>query len=631
MFRFSSALALCALGLFTTVGRAQTTPAVSTILALSQSSPVGNLVKGADGALYGTSATSTSLTGGLIYRSTVDGSDVRTLYQLTADDAVSPGSGLTLAGDGLLYGTTRFGKSGDVAGAGTVFRISPDGTGFQIIFRFAPITSSNTLQSPINTNGAYPEAELTEGDDGYLYGTARTGGPQGTGTVFKLSKDGTDFQLLKSFGAVIRTLTGFGGAEAAVVSDPTNAANIVARVAKSATAELSAGVTVSTGANNTVGTIPFTATSTRMTVRVYSPRAGIPVRLKVEDAADPTHSVETEALTTLVNTWETLTFDFANQVAGTAALNLAYTYNRLSIFFDYGKTGAAGGGGTFYFDDVLFDTSGGGGGSSFKPITFALACGLTLTVDGAGPAGPLVPGDDGLFYGTTSAGGPDGCGTIFRIGFDGTGFQVLHEFSATTKDATTGQLENPDGAAPQSGLADGGDGFFYGTTSQGGVDGYGVLFAIPADGSTFTVLHAFNNTNGARPSAELMVGGDGKLYGTTSGGGVNSSGATTTLGTLFSIDRAGTNFARLYSFDGASGSTPGSRLLELSSGVFVGTAGSGGSCGFGTLYRYSAAGDTVTGNTRCGRRKNNNSGGGSTGFGVLLLLGGLAWSRRRFG
>ena len=100
MFRISSALALCALGLFTSVGRAQTTPAVSTILALSQSSPVGNLVKGADGALYGTSATSSSLTGGLIYRSTVDGSDVRTLYQLTADDAVSPGSGLTLAGAG---------------------------------------------------------------------------------------------------------------------------------------------------------------------------------------------------------------------------------------------------------------------------------------------------------------------------------------------------------------------------------------------------------------------------------------------------------------------------------------------------------------------------------------------------
>ena len=155
--------------------------------------------------------------------------------------------------------------------------------------------------------------------------------------------------------AVTYTLTGFGGAEdATVVADPTNAGNNVARVVKSATAQLWAGTTVSTGPNSSVDTIPFTATSTRMTVRVYSPRAGIPVRLKVEDAADPTRSVETEALTTQVNTWETLTFDFANQAAGTAALNLAFTYNKASIFFDFGTAGADGGGGTFYFDDVTF-------------------------------------------------------------------------------------------------------------------------------------------------------------------------------------------------------------------------------------------------------------------------------------
>ncbi len=72
--------------------------------------------------------------------------------------------------------------------------------------------------------------------------------------------------------------------------------NTVARVVKSATAELWAGTTVSTGPNESVGTIPFTATNTRMTVRVYSPRAGIPVRLKVEDAADRTHTAETEAI-----------------------------------------------------------------------------------------------------------------------------------------------------------------------------------------------------------------------------------------------------------------------------------------------------------------------------------------------
>ena len=100
------------------------------------------------------------------------------------------------------------------------------------------------------------------------------------------------------------TLTGFGGAEdSTLVPDPTGGANTVAKVVKSATAELWAGTTVSTGPNESVPTIPFTASEKRMTVRVYSPKAGIPVRLKVEDAADPTRSAETEALTTAVNTW----------------------------------------------------------------------------------------------------------------------------------------------------------------------------------------------------------------------------------------------------------------------------------------------------------------------------------------
>ena len=91
-----------------------------------------------------------------------------------------------------------------------------------------------------------------------------------------------------------------------------------------------------------------------MSVRVWSPDAGIQVRLKVEDAADPTKSVETEATTTVANAWETLTFDFANQAAGTAALNLAYTYNKISIFFNFGVTGATAGAKTYYFDDVAF-------------------------------------------------------------------------------------------------------------------------------------------------------------------------------------------------------------------------------------------------------------------------------------
>ena len=163
--------------------------------------------------------------------------------------------------------------------------------------------------------------------------------------------------------------------------------------------------------------------------------------------------------------------------------------------------------------------------------------------------------------------------------------------------------------------------------AQGGTDGNGVIFALPADGSAFTVLHTFTGADGARPIAELMLASSGKLYGVTSAGGVNTAGTATTLGTIFSIDRAGTNFTRLHSFDGQHGSLPSSRLLETAPGVFVGAAANTGNCSYGTIFRYSLAGDTVTGNTSCGRKKNN-SGGGSAGFAVLLLAG-LGLLRRR--
>lgn len=190
---------------------------------------------------------------------------------------------------------------------------------------------------------------------------------------------------------VTYTLTGFAGAEdSSVQPDPTNASNNVARVRRSATAETYAGTTVSTGVNLTAGTIPFTATDTTMTVRVYSPSAGIPVRLKVEDAANPTRSVETEALTAAAGAWETLTFDFANQVAGTAPLNLAWTYDKVTIFFNFGKTGAQAGAQTFYFDDVAFVSSGGGGGGGSCGTT-APTCAPSTAI----PSGSVIIYSDG--------------------------------------------------------------------------------------------------------------------------------------------------------------------------------------------------------------------------------------------
>ena len=132
----------------------------------------------------------------------------------------------------------------------------------------------------------------------------------------------------------------------------------MAKVIRTNTAETYAGTTISALNGNVQSgfssNIPFTATEKRMNVRVYSPHAGIQVRLKVEDKTDPTKSCETEATVTTANGWQTLEFNFANQATGTAALNLAYSLNKATIFFNFGVTGASAGERIYYFDDMKF-------------------------------------------------------------------------------------------------------------------------------------------------------------------------------------------------------------------------------------------------------------------------------------
>jgi len=203
--------------------------------------------------------------------------------------------------------------------------------------------------------------------------------------------------------------TGFGGAEdASIVADPTNAANKVAKIVKSAAAELWAGTTVSTLANQAIPRIAFAAGTTTVTARVWSPDAGIPVRMKAEDAGDATKSVETEATTTVAGGWQTLSFNFANAATGTAALNLATSYNKLSVFFNFGKTGAqAGGAKTYYLDDIVTPAAaaGGGGGGTATPVTFSTGFGATATVQGGAYGGYSGSNVDGF-----SCGAPASCG-----------------------------------------------------------------------------------------------------------------------------------------------------------------------------------------------------------------------------
>jgi uncharacterized repeat protein (TIGR03803 family) len=121
----------------------------------------------------------------------------------------------------------------------------------------------------------------------------------------------------------------------------------------------------------------------------------------------------------------------------------------------------------------------------------ATLCSFSGTNDGAGPNG-LLQGSDGYFYGTTLEGGTNGQGTVFKISTNGV-LATLCSFSGTN-----------DGAGP-NGLLQGSDGNFYGTTTEGGTSGGdGTVFKISANGALSSLYSFPSGNDGAYPDAALV-------------------------------------------------------------------------------------------------------------------------------
>jgi uncharacterized repeat protein (TIGR03803 family) len=129
----------------------------------------------------------------------------------------------------------------------------------------------------------------------------------------------------------------------------------------------------------------------------------------------------------------------------------------------------------------------------------------------------------GNLYGTTVGGGfytcgNANCGTVFKLKRSGGNWslRVLHSFDGTDGDAPFYARLTFDSA-----------GNLYGTTTAGGQDGYGVVFKLSQSGNrwTETRLHSFDGKDGANPDGGLILDQQGRLYGTTTlGGGIQSFG-----------------------------------------------------------------------------------------------------------
>lgn len=248
----------------------------------------------------------------------------------------------------------------------------------------------------------------------------------------------------------------------------------------------------------------------------------------------------------------------------------------------YGTASAGGG----FGNGAIFTVNTNGSGLNVLHHFSSLDSVTGTNTDGATPWGGLVS-DGNTLYGTTSAGGPGGNGTIFSLNTNGS-FNTLYGFSAVDPISGT----NADGAIPYSGLLLI-DQSLYGTAIAGGNSGNGVVFSICTNGSGFTVLHHFSarnqqtNADGATPFARLAASAN-TIYGTAATGGAGGSG------TVFSLKINGEDFVTLHSF-AASGSSYGTNtdgaspiggVLWLSNCLY-GTTFAGGSGSSGTIFKLS--------------------------------------------
>ena len=155
-------------------------------------SPYGTLLQANDGALYGTTcAGGGTNNGGSLFTIKTNGTGFKVLHTFGNNEGARPLGSLIQGSDGALYGTTsQNGTNGNLSGSGAIFKINTDGNNYQILHVFAG--GSN--------DGSLPIGSLVEGANHVLYGTTYSGGNGNTyGTIYKIGFDGSSYAPLYFF------------------------------------------------------------------------------------------------------------------------------------------------------------------------------------------------------------------------------------------------------------------------------------------------------------------------------------------------------------------------------------------------------------------------------------------------
>ncbi|MDB6151943.1 MAG: 3-carboxymuconate cyclase, partial [Chthoniobacteraceae bacterium] len=553
------------------------------------------LVRASNGFLYGTTQQGGAKNSGTIFRVSLE--DTATTVASFTDSSgallgATPRSPLTEAPDGTLYGTVR-----DGLGAGSIYRVSggttvsivgvltgrggdipgntletplvvgPTGDVFGItqfggvantgtMFRINLNSGLSSIGTFVDSKGSAPRSALTYAADGFLYGTAPEGGTAGGGVIFRLQPGLGGIQPIFDFTKQTGTLAG---------TKPWN------KLVAAGNGRLY-GTTLTGGAQDS-GTVfeivPGGPAETRASFGGQEFRGSVP-------SAELTRANDGRLFGSASPNFTGAGALFSVSLKGDVVVSAATLDSSPGAALRQANDGKFYGittaGGTGFGTVFVFDPS------SNSATVLAKFTGQSGLFPGRVPRARLSLAVDGSLYGTTTGGGAADAGTIFKVTPGG---------STVTVASFTGVTGALPGAGPGVALVQGADNALYGVTSKGGAQNVGTLFRlVPGASPTVKTVASFTGLTGTlpgnAPSAELVQGPDGNLYGTTNAGGSGDNGV------LFQAKPGGAVSVKAV-FTGRSGLLPGAMPiapLELApDGNLYGTTSSSGTGGGGTVFR----------------------------------------------
>lgn len=347
--------------------------------------------------LIGTTS-SGGITQGTVFEMNVATNNYNKLFDFGAGYGTQPFGGTIQASDGNLYGMTGFGGTG----GGLIYKMDATGNNYQIL---------HTFNSGLANDGLYPYSPLLEHSNGRLYGTVSQGGSNGgSGIIFCIDKDGSNYQILHFFGS------------------------------SSADGRIPTGGLIEGSGGELLGMTPFSVTTSTDFGTIY----------KIDPDGSNYTILHTFQKTdgelpygSLLLASDGLLYGMT-RAGGTShgqgvLFSIEENGNNFTLLHEFDtNTGYSPNGGLIDAGSELLGLTSTGGsfgyGTIFKWPIYAPGLQVLHEFDGTtgnGPQGSLFEASDGFFYGVCTYGGSSNGGTLYQVDIGGN-FSVLHNFTLST-------------------------------------------------------------------------------------------------------------------------------------------------------------------------------------------------------